>query len=39
MFMTDQYLIGNEAGKRIFEEIRSLPIADVHNHADVKALA
>ena len=38
-FMGDDYLIGSEAGRRIFEAIRDLPVVDPHNHADVKEIA
>ena len=34
----ENYLIGNQAGKEIFKAIRSLPVLDAHNHADVAAL-
>lgn len=39
MFLGQDYLIGNETGKRIFAEVRDLPILDPHNHADVAAIA
>ena len=34
----ENYLIGNQAGREIFKAIRSLPVLDAHNHADVAAL-
>ena len=39
MFLGQDYLIGNETGKRIFESVKGLPILDPHNHADVAAIA
>ena len=38
-FLDENYLISNAAGKRIFEAIKSLPVVDAHNHANVKELA
>ncbi|MBR4717150.1 MAG: glucuronate isomerase, partial [Lentisphaeria bacterium] len=39
MFLGQDYLIGNETGKRIFASVKDLPILDPHNHADVAAIA
>ena len=39
MFLGQDYLIGNETGKRIFASVKDLPILDPHNHADVAAVA
>ena len=39
MFLGQDYLIGNETGKRIFASVQDLPILDPHNHADVAAIA
>lgn len=39
MFLGQDYLIGNETGKRIFAAVKDLPILDPHNHADVAAIA
>jgi glucuronate isomerase len=38
-FMDKNYLIGNEAGLRIFDTVKSLPVVDPHNHANVKEIA
>ena len=38
-FLDHKYLISNDAGLRIFEAIKDLPIIDAHNHANVKELA
>ena len=38
MFLGQDYLIGNETGKRIFASVKDLPILDPHNHADVAAI-
>lgn len=38
-FMDENYLIGNESGRRIFERIKSLPVVDAHNHANVEEIA
>jgi len=39
MFLSQNYLIGNETGTRIFAAVKDLPILDPHNHADVAAIA
>ena len=39
MFLSENYLLTNEIGKKIYRQIAALPIVDPHNHADVKALA
>ncbi|MCK9266730.1 glucuronate isomerase [bacterium] len=38
-FLNNDYLLGNESGKKIFEQIENIPIVDPHNHADVAELA
>lgn len=38
-FLGDRYLIGNETGERIFQEIVDLPVVDPHNHANVVEIA
>jgi glucuronate isomerase len=38
-FLGAKYLIRNEAGLKIFNAIKDLPIVDPHNHADVKEIA
>mgnify|MGYP002133938319 CR=1 FL=1 len=38
-FLGDSYLIGNDAGMKIYAGIKSLPILDPHNHANVKEIA
>jgi glucuronate isomerase len=38
-FLDDRYLLSGPTAVALYEEIRSLPILDAHNHADVKALA
>ncbi|MBR2641498.1 MAG: glucuronate isomerase, partial [Lentisphaeria bacterium] len=38
-FLDENYLITNEAGKRIFKRIASLPVYDAHNHANVAEIA
>ncbi len=39
MFLDDQYLLHNDAARRIHAAITDLPVIDPHNHADVKAIA
>jgi glucuronate isomerase len=36
--MDQNYLIGNAAGLRIFDSVKSLPVVDPHNHANVKEI-
>ena len=38
-FLDDNYLIGNATGKRIFNEVKDLPVIDPHNHANVREIA
>jgi len=38
-FLGPNYLIGNAAGRKLFQAIRSLPVIDPHNHADVREVA
>ncbi len=38
-FMDQNYLISNDAGLKIFDTVKSLPVVDPHNHANVKEIA
>ena len=38
-FMDDSYLMKNETAKQLFHQIKSLPVVDPHNHANVKEIA
>ena len=38
-FLGKNYLIKNQAGLEIFEQIKNLPVIDPHNHANVKEIA
>ena len=38
-FLDENYLITNEAGKRIFSRIAAMPVYDAHNHANVAEIA
>ena len=38
-FMGADYLISNAAGMRLFDVVKSLPVIDPHNHANVKEIA
>ena len=38
-FMDQKYLISNAAGLKIFDTVKSLPVVDPHNHANVKEIA
>ena len=38
-FLDENYLITNEAGKRIFSKIAAMPVYDAHNHANVAEIA
>jgi glucuronate isomerase len=38
-FLGEKYLISNDAGVRIYNRIKRLPIVDPHNHANVKEIA
>ena len=38
-FPDARYLLSSDTAVALFEQIRSLPIIDAHNHADVRALA
>lgn len=38
-FLGENYLIDNNAGKKLYQAVRSLPIVDAHNHANVKEIA
>ncbi|MBD3188579.1 glucuronate isomerase [Candidatus Bathyarchaeota archaeon] len=35
----DTYLLTSEAARRIYKQIKDLPILDAHNHADVREIA
>ena len=37
-FLDDNYLLGAETARGLYEEVRELPIVDPHNHADVAAI-
>ncbi|MEX2682495.1 MAG: glucuronate isomerase [Candidatus Sigynarchaeota archaeon] len=37
-FLGDEYLFTNGTAKKIFSEIKDLPIIDAHNHANVKEI-
>lgn len=39
VFLDNNYLITNAAGKILFEKIKNLPVIDPHNHANVKEIA
>ena len=38
-FLDDRYLITNAPGVKIFDSVKSLPVVDPHNHANVKEIA
>ena len=38
-FLGNNYLIKNQTGRAIFDSIKSLPVIDPHNHANVKEIA
>ncbi|MCI5779466.1 MAG: glucuronate isomerase [Lentisphaeria bacterium] len=38
-FMDRSYLIRNGAGLKIFDSVRTLPVVDPHNHANVREIA
>ena len=38
-FLDNNYLISNAAGLRLFDSVKSLPVVDPHNHANVKEIA
>lgn len=38
-FLDDRYLIGNAAGLELFSKIKSLPVIDPHNHANLPEIA
>ena len=38
-FMDQSYLIRNAAGRKIFDTVKSLPVVDPHNHANVREIA
>ncbi|MBE6376235.1 MAG: glucuronate isomerase [Lentisphaerae bacterium] len=38
-FLDDNYLISNATGLKLFDSVKSLPVVDPHNHANVKEIA
>ena len=38
-FLDSNYLLSGESAKKIFAEVKDLPVIDAHNHADVKRIA
>lgn len=38
-FLDDRYLLGNDTALALYEEVKSLPVVDAHNHADVAEIA
>ncbi|WP_226042594.1 glucuronate isomerase [Natrinema sp. DC36] len=38
-FLDEEYLLESEPAKRLYDEIRDLPILDPHSHVDVEAVA
>jgi len=38
-FLDDDYLLGTDAARRLYDAIRDLPILDPHSHVDVEAVA
>jgi glucuronate isomerase len=38
-FLDQNYLLGNETAKRLYQHVKDLPIVDVHNHANIKEIA
>ncbi len=37
-FLDDNYLLDNETGKKLYQQIKDLPIVDAHNHGDVEEI-
>ncbi|UPM45129.1 glucuronate isomerase [Halocatena salina] len=38
-FLDEEYLLGSEPARQLYDEIRDLPILDPHSHLDVQAVA
>jgi len=38
-FLDQNYLLGNETAKRLYQHVKDFPIVDVHNHANIKEIA
>lgn len=38
-FLDNNYLISNTSGLKIFDSVKSLPVVDPHNHANVREIA
>lgn len=38
-FLDEEYLLGSESARQLYDEIRELPILDPHSHLDVQAVA
>ncbi len=37
-FLDKNYLLDNETGKKLYEQVKDLPIVDAHNHGDVEEI-
>lgn len=37
-FLDENYLVENETGKRLYQQVKDLPIVDAHNHGDVEEI-
>lgn len=37
-FLGDDYLLGNNAAKSLYQKVEKLPIVDAHNHGDVREI-
>lgn len=37
-FLDDNYLLESDVARRLYEEVKDLPILDAHNHSDVKEI-
>lgn len=37
-FLDENYLLENETGKKLYEQVKDLPIVDAHNHGDVEEI-
>ena len=38
-FLDEEYLLGSEPARQLYDEIRDFPILDPHSHLDVQAVA
>ncbi|RRJ31468.1 glucuronate isomerase [Halocatena pleomorpha] len=38
-FLDEEYLLGSEPARQLYDEIRDLPVLDPHSHLDVQAVA